>query len=90
MMRQEHWNEEGLPTWDVKVGSRVSQGADPTSDETSRQRLPPVGTIGTVTWIEEPSEWRGGPPEVWVRWDGVGYADPDDGSLASWVEPIPD
>jgi hypothetical protein len=87
-MRQDHWNEEGLPTWDVKVGDRVRQGADPDSKETGKQRLPPIGTLGTVTWLEGPSEWRGGPPEVWVRWDGVRYANAEDSSLASWVEPM--
>lgn len=84
------WSKEGLPTWDVKVGDRVRQVVDPDAADSRSPQEPPVGTLGTVSWVEEPTEWQGGPPEAWVRWDGVRYADPQDSSMSTWIEPAAD
>jgi hypothetical protein len=83
----EHWNDEGLPTWDVGEGDRVRQGVDPAFAGTNRQQNPPAGTLGTVSWVGQPTDWQGGPPEVWVRWDGVRYTGPGDSSMSTWIEP---
>jgi hypothetical protein len=86
----DHWSDEGLPTWDVNVGDRVMQGVDPGAAESRSPQKPPVGTLGTVSWVEAPTKWHGGPPEVWVRWDGVRYAGPEDSSMSTWIEPAPE
>ena len=87
----DHWSDEGLPTWDVKVGDRVRQCVDPDANPTGLgwPQAPPVGTLGTVSWVEKPTDGQGGPPEVWVRWDGVQYADPGDSSMSTLIEPAP-
>jgi hypothetical protein len=80
------WGEDDLPAWDVKVGDRVRQGVDPVAAESEQEQVPPVGTQGTVTWVQHvPGNGR---PEVEVRWDGFRYTDPKQASLATWIEPI--
>jgi hypothetical protein len=86
----DHWNDDDLPTWDVQVGARVRQGVDPSAPDGGLHQTPPVGTLGTVAWVEASAEPHGGRPEVLVRWDGVRYADPEDGSMATWIEPAAD
>jgi hypothetical protein len=83
----DHWSGEGLPTWEVKVGERVRQGVDPAAAEAGAQQAPPVGTLGTVTWVDDPPGGKVDRREVWVRWDGVRYADHDESNMSSWIEP---
>lgn len=87
-LRDEHWTDEGQTTWDVKVGGRVRQCAIPDSPPNGwGAGVPPVGTLGTVTWIEDLTDAS---PEVWVRWDDVPYNGLEDSSMATWLEPAAD
>jgi hypothetical protein len=83
----EHWSDDGLPTWDVKVGDRVRQSEDPGVAETDQQLMPPVGMLGTVMAVGAPADRQLARPEVLVRWDGIRYADPEEGSMATWIAP---